>query len=66
MRHQLTVDLKARLNKDGGDTVIAALEAINAIEAKLEALIAQLEADKADISSTDFAALSNDDSINID
>lgn len=66
MRHQLTVDLKARLNKDGGDTVIALLEAHNALAQQVEALIALLEADKADISSTDFAGESEDNEVDID
>ena len=66
MRNQLKVDLKANLNKDLAETLEAALEAINIIDAKVEALIAQLEADKADITTTDFAALGNDDSISID
>ena len=66
MRNQLTVDLKANLNKDAAETVIDLLEKHNALAAQVEALIALLEADKADISSTDFAGESEENEVSID
>ena len=66
MRNQLTVDLKANLNKDAAETVIDLLEKHNALVAQVEALIALLEADKADISSTDFAGESEENEVSID
>ncbi len=66
MRNQLTVDLNANLNKDAATTIIDLLEKHNSLAAQVEALIALLEADKADISSTDFAGESEENDVSID
>ena len=66
MRNQLKVDLKANLNKDAAATIQDLLEKHNALAQQVEALIALLEADKADISSTDFAAESEENEVSID
>ena len=66
MRKQLTVDLKANLNKDAADTMIDLLEKHNALAAQVEALIALLEANKADISAVDFAGESESNDVSID
>ena len=66
MRIQLEADIKANLNRDAAVTVKDLLEKHNALAAQVEALIALLEADKADISSTDFAAESEVNDVSID
>lgn len=64
MRKQLDLDIKGCTNKELQVALKALFEAHNALAAahsvligELDALVDQLEADKADISSTDFAAL---------
>lgn len=66
MRKQLELDIKGCLNKDLADTLKALFEAHNALVAELDALVDQLEADKADISSTDFDALIPTSTVDID
>lgn len=66
MRKQLELDIKGCANKDLADTLKELFEAHNALVAELDALVDQLEADKADISSTDFAALIPTSTVDID
>lgn len=57
LRKSLKNDIKGCLNKDLAATLEALFEAHNQLVAEFDALVDQLEADKADISTTDFAAL---------
>lgn len=64
MRKQLDLDIKGCCNQDLAATLKALFEAYNLLAAdhatlvsEVDALVDQLEADKADISTTDFAAL---------
>jgi len=66
MRKQLDADIKANLNLDAANTIKDLLEKHNALAAQVESLIALLEADKADISSTDFAGESEENEVSID
>lgn len=66
MRKQLELDIKGCANKDLADTLKALFEAHNALVAEVDALVDQLEADKADISSTDFTALVPTSTVDID
>lgn len=66
MRKQLEVDIKGCLNKDLADQIKKALEDLDALQTAYNSLVAQLEADKADISSTDFASEAVTPTIDID
>lgn len=66
MRKKLELDIKGCCNKDLATSLKALFEAHNALVVEYNALVAQLEADKADITSTDFTALASVESVDID